>query len=123
MSFSFNFKKQFAAAVESREKRQTIRAERRDGRRPEPGETLHLFTGLRTKAARRLGTENCKSVHDISITSVFEIGAVVYVDGKRLQWTEVEELARADGFKTTEEFFDFFYGQHGATFHGFLTKW
>lgn len=35
--FTLNFKKQFAPAVEAGTKRQTIRAPRKDGRKPSPG--------------------------------------------------------------------------------------
>ena len=56
------FKKQFAPLVEEGQKRQTIRAKRRDGRNPHAGETLFLYTGLRTKSCRKLGISGCKSV-------------------------------------------------------------
>ena len=44
----------FVDKVESGEKRQTIRAYRKDGRDPKPGDPLYLFTGMRTTACRRL---------------------------------------------------------------------
>lgn len=60
---SLNFKKQFAPMIKEglkpenertgRIKRQTIRAYRKDGRNPHPGDVLHLFTGMRTKSCER----------------------------------------------------------------------
>ena len=46
---AYNFQKQFADAVERGEKRQTIRAPRRDGRHAKVGDKLQLYTGMRTK--------------------------------------------------------------------------
>lgn len=63
----FNFKKQFADSVESGEKRQTIRARRKN--RPQVGQTAYLYTGARTKACRKLG--ECV----IRATSFPDIGA------------------------------------------------
>jgi hypothetical protein len=36
---------------------------------------------------------------------------------------EVDQLARADGFATVDEFFAFFQSEHGGTFSGYLVKW
>ncbi len=54
---SLNFQARFAPLVESGEKRQTIRAYRKDGRDPKRGDKLYLFTGMRTKACRPLIVE------------------------------------------------------------------
>ena len=54
------FKKEFADLVESGAKRQTIRAPRK---RPiKVGDTLYLYTGLRTKQCRKLGEGRCYQV-------------------------------------------------------------
>lgn len=42
-----NFQKQFAPYILDGSKAHTIRGERKDGKRPKPGEMLHLYTGLR----------------------------------------------------------------------------
>ena len=46
--FVLNFKRQFAAAVETGAKRQTIRANRKDNKRPQVGDVACCYTGLRT---------------------------------------------------------------------------
>lgn len=71
---AINFKKQFAPAVESGEKRQTIRARRQDGRDPVAGQTLYLYTGIRTKGCRKLGEVTCKETQQITIE---ENGAIL----------------------------------------------
>lgn len=114
----YNFKSQFAGAVERGEKRQTIRPRRK--RFTKPGDTLYLFTGLRTRQARRLRTETCIDVQSIRI---YDLNRVA-VDGNFLSQKEVEQLALADGFETAAEFFAFFERQYGLPADGLvLIKW
>jgi len=51
---TYNFKEQFVPFVQDMSKRQTVRAYRKDGKLPMPGEPLHLFTGMRTNYCLRL---------------------------------------------------------------------
>lgn len=115
---AYNFKKRFAAMVERGDKCQTIRAERKDGRRPHAGETLYLYTGMRTKACRKLHEAACRSVEEIKI-----FRKMVVVSGSRLKPEEVASLAKADGFENVEKFFEFFSKEHGLPFRGLLIKW
>lgn len=123
------FKKRFAPMVENglrehpdptiRIKRQSIRAKRRDGRNPHAGETLFLFTGLRTKSCRRLGITPCKSVEEITIES-----HGINVAGEWLRHADVEEVARQDGFDSFEQMLAFFEKEHhGLPVWGLLIKW
>ena len=60
------FKREFAEAVRSGAKRQTIRARRK---RPfRIGDVLYLYTGLRTKKCRKLGEAECILVAPVTIT-------------------------------------------------------
>jgi len=115
-----NFKKQFAADVESGKKRQTIRATRK---RPiKAGEKLHLFCGLRTTNRRRLALVECLSVSDILITDIS--GQVeIMVDGVLLSDTGKEVIASRDGFKNLDEMITFFWDTHGLPFEGQLIRW
>lgn len=119
---AYNFKKEFAAAVESGRKKQTIRADRKDGRRPKPGEILALYTGMRTKACRLLLRAPCKTVCTIEIFHDRR-GADVIVDGLVLNKAAVRELAHADGFVNENSFFYFFEENHGSAFVGILVTW
>jgi hypothetical protein len=115
---AFNFRKQFAPAVERGEKRQTIRAKREDGRNPHIGDKLYLYTGMRTKSCRKLGEAICKTVRQITIT---ETG--IWIDGNRLYAAEIAILAGKDGFKGVSSFIDFFRKTHDLPFEGLLYKW
>lgn len=119
--FLLNFKKEFAPRVESGEKRQTIRRNRRDGRRPQTGDTVKCYTGLRTRAARLLRVApvtECLSVRmDID-------ERVVVVDGRLLNRDEAHAFARADGFESLSWMFFWFRDQyHSQVFEGFCVRW
>ncbi len=116
---ALNFKKQFAQAVESGEKRQTIRAMRKDGRDPQPGQTLYLYTGMRTKVCRKLKETNCLETQPIAIEGRHDI----IVGTKPLDLAEEKKLAIADGFETSGDFFKFFEETHGFPFYGLIIKW
>lgn len=122
-----NFKKEFAPLVElglnepdhPHAKRQTIRAPRKDGRDPKPGDRLYLYTGMRTVACRKLGESECKYKDPIAIEGF----SSVVVGTKVLSFEEEKKLARADGFPSACEFLSFFEKTHGFPFYGFLYKW
>lgn len=123
----YNFKAQFADAVRSGAKRQTIRAR---GKRPppKPGEIAHLYQGLRTKHVTLLGKHAITAVtaitispHDKTVRVPREVlGTPCWTD---LTSDEVEELARADGFPSAEAFFEFFAGEPSGSLSGYLIKW
>lgn len=115
---ALNFKKQFAEAVESGKKRQTIRAYRADGRNPKHGQTLFLYTGMRTKGCRKLREDECKSVIPISIDT-----DVIAYDGVPVDWPLMEDVAKADGFESFYDLRDFFQQEHGLPFNGLLIHW
>lgn len=117
---ALNFQKRFAAAVESGQKRQTIRAERVDGRLPaKPGDVIAFYTGMRTKDCRKLGEGECVEVETIRINRV---------QGKPIVWVRSENMdaeaqARADGFESAAAMADFFEETHGLPFRGLLIRW
>lgn len=98
------FKKQFAPAVENGTKRQTIRARRKNGRDPKPGDTLYLYAGLRTKQCRKLGEGVCRGVEPITIEELrIRIGDRVLVTK-----SELDAFAKDDGFGSFYELVDYF---------------
>jgi len=113
---SLNFKQRFATLVESGQKRQTIRKMRK--RRFRTGDTLYLFTGMRTAECHRLGTHCCISVHDVTITPEH-----IEIDGRMLTAEETGKLAQADGFASTREFLDFFRREHDLPLLAQLIRW
>lgn len=117
---ALNFQKRFAAAVESGQKRQTIRAERVDGRLPaKPGDIIALYTGMRTKACRKLAEGECIEVETIRINRVGG-NPIVWV---RCENMDAEAQARADGFENAAAMVGFFEETHGLPFRGLLIRW
>jgi len=114
---AISFSKQFADAVESGAKRQTIRRKRK--RPTKAGDTLHLYTGMRTKACQKLRKVTCRSVTNI----VIHPGLIVMLNGRSLTWIEANELARGDGFGGLIEFHYFFDKRYGLPFEGVLIEW
>ncbi len=121
------FQKQFVALVESGEKRQTIRAYRKDGREPKSGERLYLYTGLRTKQCRKLGEAVCLNARRFEITG--EASGIFWLieddggDMEVMTTDECHDLASADGFATHYEMTDWFKKTHGLPFEGVLIRW
>ena len=119
---SFNFQKQFAAAVESGDKRQTIRAKRKV--RPEIGQTAYLYTGMRTKSCLKLGQHTIISVVPIMLGSK----GVCFWPGSNTEnsvsdaWF-LDQFAADDGFKNWNQMRDWFKKTHGLPFEGHLIKW
>lgn len=119
--FLFNFKKEFAPGVESGEKRQTIRRNRKDGKRPVPGDTAKLFTGLRTRGVRLLRAETVTEC--MSVRMHIDEGVIV-IDGRALSYLERDDFAKADGFATVAEMLLWFRNQHETyDFEGFCVRW
>lgn len=114
---AINFQSRFASDVKSGKKRQTIRKLRRSGN-VKAGDTLYLYTGMRTRGCQWLRTEKCASVQPISIDD-----RMVLLDGKPMDWADVRELALADGFPGLREFLNFFDETYGMPFDGVLIKW
>jgi len=116
-----------------RPKRQTIRAVRKVPIKP--GDTLHLFTGMRTKGCRKIGEVTCRSLHEITIdhmhgkrlsedampTMDWDGGwiGLYYEDPARFE----RELAKRDGFANAREMYDWFERTHGLPFHGVVVRW
>jgi len=104
-------------------KRQTIRAYRKDGRDPKPGDTLYLFTGMRTKACRKLGAVVCAQRYEIVIWNEPGAGVIVALDGALLPGIAADSMAHADGFEDAAEMGDWFEQTHGLPFMGLLIRW
>lgn len=125
MSPLLGFQERFADAVASGEKRQTIRAFRKDGRDPKRGDTLHLWTGLRRPGARKLGEVTCTAVLKITICADREV--ICPSGGFHATYGPYPEcnraFARADGFRSYPELVDWFEATHGLPFSGLVIRW
>lgn len=115
---AYNFQRQFADAVESGRKRQTIRAPRKDGRHAKPGDKLQLYTGMRTKSCRNLKDAVCHDACPILI----EADKIWTFQPQELH-TDLDAWAKLDGFQSWEEMRAFFTQAHGLPFNGVLIRW
>ncbi len=117
---AINFKKEFAEKILSGQKASTIRMK---AKRPiKVGDTLYLYTGLRTKNAALIRTVECKSVKDILFTDK-DGYLLVCIDGQRYRQTLIYDIAVADGFNDILSFWNFFKKQYGLPFSGVLIGW
>lgn len=118
----YNFKPRFVPKIRSGKKRHTIRAKRVHP--DKPGNTMHLYVGLRTKKAKLIARVVCVKVEDIEIRDgIFfdENHASVTIDGTKLDRDERESLAVADGFESFEEMIQFWRGR--IPFKGDIIHW
>jgi len=134
MMVAYSFPKQFADAITGGTKRQTVRGYRR--RNPRPGERLQLYTGLCRRTCRKLIEKDpiCQRVDEIEIEISSAISAKIasiVINGIPLSKKEIEDFARADGFKNgplgwtaVHAMGSFFKKNHGfGTFNGVVIHW
>jgi hypothetical protein len=97
---AYSFKTYFAPQILDFSKRHTIRGHRR--RHAHVGEPVQLFTGMRTRACRKIMPDPiCIAVLPILIMSsdLIEPGlAYIEIDGRPLDRDEIEAFAVSDGF-------------------------
>jgi len=114
---AINFSERFAGAVETGQKRTTIRKVRK--RRPiVAGDRLILYTGQRTKHARKLREECCINVRDVRITKYS-----LQLNDSMKTFAEAEAIARDDGFQSLAEFVLWFDDLYGLPFEGVHICW
>lgn len=115
---AYNFQAQFADAVESGQKRQTVRAPRKDNRHAKQGDRLQLYTGLRTKSVRKLITPDpiCTLSKPLEISTS---AVIIYGWGR----PHPDHFASQDGFTIFDALLSWFEGTHGLPFEGQLIKW
>jgi len=120
----YNFQKRFVPFIESGEKTHTIRATRKNI--DKPGNTVHLYTGLRQKGARLLMRAECTKVEEIHIEGGWEAYSGdffgdVKIDGSSLMEDELQQLARRDGFESFADMMEFWRGR--LPFDGHIIHW
>lgn len=110
---AINFQPQFVPAIEAGTKTQTVRRTAR----AKPGDTLQLYTGQRTKACRLIGTAKCLHVEPIRITDdAISVGASV-------SRSDIEHIARIDGFDSIELMISWFRDRYTLPFEGYRIFW
>ena len=111
---AYNFQARFAPDVAAGRKLQTIRAE---GRRAhaKAGDRVQLYTGMRTKACRKLAEGICE------VSTYCQISEQGVTNGNYPP-TALEEFARADGFDSWADMLGWFEKTHGLPFIGRLIR-
>lgn len=116
----YNFQPRFVPFILSGEKTHTIRAQR--AHPDKPGNTLHLYSGLRHHGAQLLMRVPCVKVEEIFIRGQeSNCDAGIEIDGVELSATEREALARRDGFESFDAMLDFWEGR--LPFKGHVIHW
>lgn len=100
-------------------KRQTIRARRRDGLDPRPGERVRVWVAQRTPERELLGTT--PPVRRFAI-AIAHPGAII-LEGHRLAPGVITRLAHRDGFEGADALVVFLEDFHGFPFEGFVFRW
>jgi len=105
------FKKQFVPKIENGSKIFTLRDKPK--RMPRVGETLHMYTGLRTKHCQFITKEHTlKSMQVVRLRIIRISGdagfsVTIAVDGRQISTKEFYDFAKHDGFKSTTEFSEY----------------
>jgi hypothetical protein len=122
-SFVRMFKPQFAEAVRSGAKSQTVRPTPK--RRPEEGDRISLraWTGRPYNSKQ----EVLREAEIIEVTDIAIYGDSIHLTTnfweRRLTSEEREAFARADGFPDFEALATWFHETHDLPFHGILIQW
>lgn len=118
---AYSFQQRFVEPIEAGRKQQTIRGERR--RHSRPGELVQLYTGMRTKNCRLIGTAWCRNVEPIRL--ILSMPCIETVSGIIANAEGLDEFAQRDGFARWRTMAAFWRVYHPAAnvFSGVLIEW
>lgn len=105
-------------------KRQTIRAIGKR-RHAQPGETLQLYTAMRTKQCEKIGEARCVSVQSIEMINI-PGDCRISIDGSLVWYYNfLNDFAKLDGFSLWADMREFWRIEHDGArdFVGVLIKW
>lgn len=108
---AFNFKREFVPLIKSGAKTSTIRKSKRGA----VGRPMQLYTGQRTKECEKIMDAVCTGIYPITICEHH----LVHIKG----YPDAGYLYKQEGFKTPDDFIDFFDDHYGLPFHGYLHTW
>jgi hypothetical protein len=112
---ALNFSPEFADAVASGRKTQTIR----QTARVKPGQRIQLYTGQRTVVCRKLGEAVCLDVTYVGLAA----RRLTLGDVERFP-RDFDDFARADGFANFEAMWKWFQKRYATeSFTGYIIRW
>lgn len=113
---AFNFSPEFADAVTSGDKCQTVRKTQRAKR----GDAIQLYTGQRTKKCRKLRSDTTLCYVDYVHIA---LDGLTFGD-KEKHPGNADAFARRDGFKDFSDMLAWFQKKYGSThFVGYVHRW
>ena len=128
---AYSFKAQFVDPIETRAKRQTVRAFRK--RHAHPGEPIQLYTAMRTRHCRKILTPDpiCIRLRHVIIAQGSSQPLFIELDGVMLDRDAIEAFAIADGFGASAQdglaarrMAEFWLKAHGPkSFGGVVIQW
>lgn len=119
---AYSFKARFAPLIRSGAKTQTVRAERK--RHALAGETLQLYTGMRTRSCKLIAKATCVAVSPIRF--VFEPQPLIFLHGlQHADEATLDHFAQRDGFTGWADLAAFWAKEHPdlTAFSGVLIQW
>lgn len=119
---AYNFQAEFSHLVETFEKRQTVRpiGKRRHAR---PGDPVQLYTGMRTRACRKLAEAMCTGSAKVRIERDPSGLPAISLEGQRLDPLEAYAFTVADGFSSVADLVSWFDSRYGLPFEGVCIQW
>jgi hypothetical protein len=106
---NISFKKEWEQKIMAGTKLSTIRLPRKDGRVPKPGETLKLYTGMRTKACRLLREVRCSDCLPVTMDA---LGVKIGSDKDYAPLWVANVMAQQDGFLHWGQLWNWFWNQY-----------
>lgn len=120
---AYNFQKRFVPMILSGRKNTTIRARRKHGN-AEPGKSVQLYTGMRTKQCRKIINDPlCYQVTPIIIDIDKQLNLQIVLANRQLLGPEKFDLVYSDGFDTLDQFAAFFISQYELPAQLYLIEW
>jgi hypothetical protein len=120
---AYNFQKRFAPPIKSGDKSHTIRknGKRRHARE---GESVQLYTGMRTRSCKKIVAKDPVCVFCKSIAIYVGASSIDYIYVGGLEVIDMEAFAIADGFKSLADMHAFWLDFHGqGVFEGSMIGW
>jgi len=120
---AYNFQNQFAGPIQAGKKTHTIRSngKRRHAR---PGESLQLYTGMRTASCKRILASDpvCVDTYHVVIDINADSIGCVSIGGVCVK--SIDQFAKQDGFASAADMHRFWVKFHGiGKFNGTLIEW
>lgn len=125
MKHIINFQKQFVEYIECGTKKSTARKPTQKRLTIKAGDTLRLYSGLRTKQCRLIKECVCTAATKVIIHR--GLGAILG-EYEYTYWSglEIESLAKKEGFENASKMREWFETQHKISqtpFEGILIEW